>query len=112
MFLSQVRQVPDPTRTFVQLDRYLQLARMEDATAASALAGFSAKLISIAAPLRHSVTYDQGKELTRHKDLTARTGVALYFCDSHSPWQRGTCENTNGLLRQYLPNIDSPSRFP
>jgi IS30 family transposase len=106
MFLSQVRQVPDPTRTFVQLDRYLQLARMEDATAASALAGFSAKLISIAAPLRHSLTYDQGKELTRHKDLTARTGVAVYFCDAHSPWQRGTCENTNGLLRQYLPNID------
>jgi len=45
MFLSQVRQVPEPTRTFVQLDRHLQLARMEEATAASALAGFSAKLI-------------------------------------------------------------------
>jgi len=83
--------------------RLVLLAKMDDATAASALAGFTAKLNSIAAPMRQSLTYDQGKELSRHKDLTARTGVAVYFCDPHSPWQRGTCENTNGLLRQYLP---------
>ena len=76
---------------------------MEDATAASALAGFTAKLNSIAAPLRQSFTYDQGKEMTRHQELSAATGVRVYFCDPHSPWQRGTCENTNGLLRQYLP---------
>ena len=83
--------------------RLVLLTKMDDATAASALAGFSQKLNSIAEPMRQSLTYDQGKELTRHKDLTARTGVAVYFCDPHSPWQRGTCENTNGLLRQYLP---------
>ena len=83
--------------------RLVLLAKMDDATAASALAGFSAKLNSIAEPLRQSLTYDQGKELSRHKDLAARTGVAVYFCDPHSPWQRGTCENTNGLLRQYMP---------
>ncbi len=83
--------------------RLVLLAKMKDATAASALEGFSAKLNSIAAPMRHSLTYDQGKELSRHKDLTQRTGVAVYFCDPHGPWQRGTCENTNGLLRQYMP---------
>lgn len=83
--------------------RLVLLARMEDATAASALAGFTAKLNAISAPLRQSLTYDQGKEMTRHAELAANTGVRVYFCDPHSPWQRGTCENTNGLLRQYLP---------
>jgi transposase, IS30 family len=83
--------------------RLVLLAKMDDATAASALAGFSRKLNSIAAPLRQSLTYDQGKEMSRHGELTAATGVRVYFCDPHSPWQRGTCENTNGLLRQYLP---------
>ncbi len=83
--------------------RLVLLAKMDDATAASALAGFSSKLNSIAAPMRQSLTYDQGKELARHKDLAAQTGMKVYFCDPHSPWQRGTCENTNGLLRQYMP---------
>jgi IS30 family transposase len=83
--------------------RLVLLARMDDATAASALAGFTSKLNSIAAPMRHSLTYDQGKEMTRHRELTASTGVKVYFCDPHSPWQRGSCENTHGLLRQDLP---------
>jgi IS30 family transposase len=83
--------------------RLVLLAKMEDATAASALAGFSTKLNSIAAPLRQTFTYDQSKEMLRHQELTAATGVRVYFCDPHSPWQRGICENTNGLLRQYLP---------
>jgi IS30 family transposase len=83
--------------------RLVLLAKMEDATAASALTGFSAKLNSIAEPMRHSLTYDQGKEMSRHAELREQTGVNVYFCDPHSPWQRGTCENTNGLLRQYMP---------
>ena len=83
--------------------RLVLLAKMDDATAASALAGFSAKLNSIAKPMRRTFTYDQGKEMTRHRELSANTGVKVYFCDPHSPWQRATCENTNGLLRQYLP---------
>jgi IS30 family transposase len=83
--------------------RLVLLAKMEDATAASALAGFAAKLNQVAAPMRQSLTYDQGKEMGRHAELTSQTGVKVYFCDPHSPWQRGTCENTNGLLRQYLP---------
>ena len=91
--------------------RLVLLAKMDDATAASALAGFSSKLNSIAAPLRQTLTYDQGKEMTRHADLTAHTGVKVYFCDPHSPWQRGTCENTNGLLRQYLPKGTDLSGF-
>jgi IS30 family transposase len=91
--------------------RLVLLAKMDDATAASALAGFSAKLNSIAAPLRKSFTYDQGREMTRHADLTAQTGAKVYFCDPHSPWQRGTCENTNGLIRQYLPKGTDLSVF-
>ena len=83
--------------------RLVLLAKMPDATAESALAAFTAKLNSIAAPLRQTLTYDQGKEMARHRELARATNIRVYFCDPHSPWQRGTCENTNGLLRQMLP---------
>nr|pir probable transposase - Alcaligenes eutrophus [Cupriavidus necator]CAA41347.1 ORF 1 [Cupriavidus metallidurans CH34] len=86
-----------------RMSRAVLLVKMPDATAASALAGFTGKLQSLVAPLRQTLTYDQGREMARHAELSAATGVRVYFCDPHSPWQRGTCENTNGLLRQYLP---------
>lgn len=83
--------------------RLVLLARMPDSTAESALAGFTLKLRSIAKPMRQSLTYDRGSEMVRHRELAAATGVRVYFCDPYSPWQRAGCENTNGLLRQYLP---------
>jgi len=87
------------------------LSRMDNASAEAALSGFSHVLNRIEAHRRLSLTYDQGREMAAHHRLTEATGVNVYFADPHSPWQRGINENTNGLLRQYLPKGSDLSGF-
>jgi transposase, IS30 family len=61
------------------------------------------KIKTLPMELRGSVTWDQGNEMALHREFSVATGVQVYFCDPQSPWQRGSNENTNGLLRQYFP---------
>ena len=84
--------------------RYVMLLHLADGpTAESVRNAMERKIQTLPDSLRRSVTWDQGKEMSQHARFTIDTGVQVYFCDPHSPWQRGSNENTNGLLRQYLP---------
>jgi IS30 family transposase len=84
--------------------RFLMLLHLPaDHGAEAVAAAITAKITTLPVALRRSLTWDQGIELARHAEVTVAADLPVYFCDPHSPWQRGTNENTNGLLRQYFP---------
>jgi transposase, IS30 family len=83
--------------------RFVLLARMQGCTAEDALQAFSKRLSTVPAALRKTMAYDRGSEMALHEQLSARTGIEVFFCDPRSPWQRACNENLNGLVRQYLP---------
>lgn len=75
----------------------------DDKTATHVADQMAAAITTLPEALRRSITWDQGREMAQHARFSVETGVPVYFCDPHSPWQRGSNENTNGLLRQYFP---------
>jgi len=84
--------------------RYVMLFPLPDGHSAEAVrVALGATVQKLPVHLWHSLTWDQGKEMAQHAQFTIDTGIQIYFCDPRSPWQRGSNENTNGLLRQYFP---------
>jgi transposase, IS30 family len=84
--------------------RFVMLLHLPgDRTATTVRQAMAAAIVTLPRALRRSITWDQGREMAEHLRFSVDTGVDIYFCDPHSPWQRGTNENTNGLLRQYFP---------
>ena len=79
------------------------LCKMDDGTAEAALEGFTRQMKKMPAFMRKSLTYDRGSEMACFRQLSERLNIDIWFCDPHAPWQRGSNENTNGLLRQFLP---------
>jgi IS30 family transposase len=83
--------------------RFCMLVKVPGKDTTTVVAALSRHVRTLPATLRRSLTWDRGLEMAQHKSFTIATDVQVYFCDPHSPWQRGSNENTNGLLRQYLP---------
>jgi IS30 family transposase len=84
--------------------RFVMLVALPNGHKAALMAdALAAKITTLPAALTRSLTWDQGHEMAQHVRFTEETGIKVYFCDSKSRWQRGSNENTNGLLRQYLP---------
>jgi transposase, IS30 family len=92
--------------------RFVMLIALPDGHAADVVADtLAAKIVELPQQLRRSLTWDQGKEMAAHARFSITTGVPVYFCDPRSPWQRGSNENTNGLLRQYFPKRTEIAHF-
>src|SRR6187397_1412073 len=91
--------------------RCTMLAKIPRNDTRTVVAAFAKHISKLPEELRRSLTWDQGKEMHAHKRLTVATNVQVYFCDPRSPWQRGSNENTNGLLRQYFPRGTNFSRI-
>jgi IS30 family transposase len=83
--------------------RYTMLVKLEDKRTDTVVPALARQIRKLPRELRRSLTWDRGLEMAKHKEFTVATDVKVYFCDPSSPWQRGTNENTNRLLRQYLP---------
>jgi transposase, IS30 family len=84
--------------------RACQLVALPEGTSAEPVCeALGASITTLPVQLRRSLTWDQGKEMAEHRRFSVETGVEVYFCGPRSPWQRGSSENTNGLLRQYFP---------
>ena len=83
--------------------RFVMLIKVRSRDTAEVVGALSKHVRKLPATLRRSLTWDRGLEMAKHKDFTVATDVKVYFCDPQSPWQRGSNENTNGLLRQYFP---------
>ena len=83
--------------------RFAMLIKVPSKDTETVVAALSKHVLKLPATLRRSLTWDRGHEMAKHKSFTVDTNVKVYFCDPQSPWQRGTNENTNGLLRQYFP---------
>ena len=83
--------------------RFTILVKVPSKDTATVVDALTRQVRKLPASLRRSLTWDRGLEMAKHKNFTVATKVNVYFCDPQSPWQRGTNENTNGLLRQYFP---------
>ena len=91
--------------------RFTTLIKVKDATTENVVNALVRHARTLPRKLKRSLTWDQGKEMAGHKNFSVASDVKVYFCDPHSPWQRGTNENTNGLLRQYFPKGTNLSRY-
>ena len=91
--------------------RYVMLVRLPDRNAPTVARALARRIQTLPNSMKQSLTWDRGKEMAHHKSFTVATDVQVYFCDPRSPWQRGSNENTNGLLRQYFPKGQDVSHY-